>query len=79
MLNPHVPYPRAEEFSLGFQRELTGNNRLAVNYVGNIVKHNPRTIAYNRISVGTNTVNVPALAENLLRCVGQLRCAIEPD
>ena len=62
MLNPHVPYPRAEEFSLGFQRELPGNNRLAVSYVGTFVKHNPRTIAFNRISVGTNTVNVPSLA-----------------
>jgi hypothetical protein len=57
-----VPYPRAEEFSLGFQREMKGNNRLAINYVGTMVKHNPRSMALNRISIGTNTVNVPALA-----------------
>jgi hypothetical protein len=62
MLNPHVPYPMAQEFSLGFQRELPGNNRLSMNYVGTLVKHNPRSIAYNRISVGTNFVKVPALA-----------------
>jgi len=62
MLALHVPYPRAEEFSLGFQREIKGNNRISVNYVGTYVHHNPREVAWNRISIGTNTLNVPALA-----------------
>ena len=62
MINEHLPYARAQEFSLGFQRELKGSNRLAINYVGTILKHDPRNLSINRIHIGTNTVNVPALA-----------------
>ena len=62
MLNPTVPYPMAQEFSLGVQREMKGNNRIAINYVGTLVKHNPRSISYNRVSDGATTQLVPGLA-----------------
>ena len=64
MLALNVPYPRAEEFSFGFERELKGNNRLSVNYVGTYVHHDPRELAENRITMAAaaGTMNVPALA-----------------
>jgi hypothetical protein len=64
MLDSHLPYPRSMNFTFGFQHEFRGNNRLAVNYVGTNVKHDPRTLALNRVSLdqAQGTINVPALA-----------------
>jgi hypothetical protein len=61
-ITPTLRYPIAQDFSLGVQREFKDNTRLAVNYVGTLVHHDPRTVAFNRVHIGTDTVNVPSLA-----------------
>jgi hypothetical protein len=61
-ITPTLRYPISQDVSVGFQREFPDNTRLAVNYVGTFVHHNPRTVSFNRISIGTNYVTVPSLA-----------------
>ncbi len=61
-----IPYyqkpPSVHQFSLGIQHEFRGNNVLGVSWVGSLGRHLARNRDLNQIPIGTNTKNVPALA-----------------
>jgi len=55
-------WPQVQQFSLGVQHELPGNNLLGVSYVGSLGRHLQQTQNINQVPIGLTTVNVPALA-----------------
>jgi hypothetical protein len=55
-------WPQVQQFSLGVQNELPGNNLLSVSYVGSLGRHLQQTQNINQVPIGLTTVNVPALA-----------------
>ena len=55
-------WPNIQQFSLSVQHEFSGNNLLTVGYVGTLARHLARSRNMNQVLLGSNTMNVPALA-----------------
>jgi hypothetical protein len=56
-------FPAVQQFSLGMQHEIPGNNLLSLSYVGAVSRHLSRMRNIDQVPIGLGTVNVPALAE----------------
>jgi hypothetical protein len=59
---PNWKWPNMQQFSLSVQHEFSANDLLTVGYVGTLGRHLSRGRNMNQVLLGSNTLNIPALA-----------------